>query len=1406
MKSRKRTKRRRKNQQTRLTNRKKRLKNLPMRATRPPSPRTRVKRLLIRPPKKPSLKTWPNLTSVWLLPDGETLDLASSETAAAVKAPDPYFKVGGTTYRFFEAGGVCAVNYPGDPNCHDGEGADVIQDAIDYIQANGTIPSDRKIYVEGAHTYTGFTVNGSLANLSDIRGIIGVDGSANTTLTGDVIFHDLTGGFTLQGFTINGGVTGSYVTGTVTLKDLDITNGSGNGITLEANIDGAVVIEDVKSNGNSGAGADIDNQDNAKAYNVTVKNSTFDHNDDGVFNVFGLEIVTLGKVKLENVSASHNRGAGVSINSDFSSLTVEDASFVNNDSNPNHGAFDFGLLADTNAKATITLKNVYITDSNDTDGALQLSTAGNVTLRNTYVERNAGGGANIDNTLGTGYVKVYDSTFNENLTGSGLFIISNGSVYLSSIQANNNLYDGLFVDNCQQSGGACTGTKTVTVTSSASKGVFGANNFSGNGSFGLYIESGRNISLSNISANNNGIGGMYAITTIGSGSISLKKTIKSTDYIPYSNTAINNGDHGVFFNANGSITVEYLIASENALTGASLDSDDGTKSGNITVKYSEFTMNNRQGLAAYSSKNINLTNIIVNGNGLSGTYHGAYLYTLNSTSGGVTLSSSKGFINQFNNNTQRGLYIDVVGNVKLKKLEAIGNTSGAFIDAINSASSPRSVTISYGWFDDNTSGYGFEIDAESSVKIDNVSASGNFLAGARIGRTFMKYPGTVSVKYSNFDRNGISSSYSGLQINNYKSTTLYAVSASENGFTGVSIDSCQWDGGECLGSGSVSIKSKKGVYNTFNDNDGDGLFVWASGSISISYVMAGNNDANGISVSNSWTGSKGNLTISGNSTSPNLLFGNSNMGISGSSNGTISVKYVEAFENMSGGAYFTNTSAANAKKLSVVDSSFNRNEGTGLDAYSNGNITLQGVEASDNSIFNGDLDFNDGYIGEVLSHTYQVDEWTTNVPSTGVFTLTLESMFFDAYLEVFGPNGELLYSDDNSGGGTDALISGSFTVSGDHIFRVTAMDGGGGYYELNLNSDTGRSQSYYRGVYASNSGGSGSVTVKYSPKRKFGLVAWNNNYSGLNVSSTGALNISRVEVMYNGYAGLYADNDHINEKTAKLTSVTSVGSPSYGVYLDSAGHITLNKVFSDFNEYSSGYIFNSGSSVPRYIKISNSTFSGTLDQFNDGLVIFASGAVTLSGVTAENPYGGTGVYIDNTNYDGQKVTISGKGNVFSNNSQKGLHVLSKGDISVSNFTAENNGDDGVYLYNGYGGITAQVKVSASKGFNDLVYNGNNGLSVGTNGKITVNKVNASHNPFATFLGNGGSPSIVSVTVSNSIFNNGGDMGLDIFAHGKVTLNNVTAAYNGSNGLYLDNSGAPGEDVIVKKSQFFGNAT
>jgi hypothetical protein len=84
----------------------------------------------------------------------------------------------------------------------------------------------------------------------------------------------------------------------------------------------------------------------------------------------------------------------------------------------------------------------------------------------------------------------------------------------------------------------------------------------------------------------------------------------------------------------------------------------------------------------------------------------------------------------------------------------------------------------------------------------------------------------------------------------------------------------------------------------------------------------------------------------------------------------------------------------------------------------------------------------------------EVDTWTFMVESGDYISVSVSSDQFDAYLELFGPDGELLTDDDDSGGGLNAaLLDFSIREDGEYALAVSSSrpeDRQGGVYEVLL--------------------------------------------------------------------------------------------------------------------------------------------------------------------------------------------------------------------------------------------------------------------------------------------------------------------------------------------------------------------
>lgn len=197
--------------------------------------------------------------------------------------------------------------------------------------------------------------------------------------------------------------------------------------------------------------------------------------------------------------------------------------------------------------------------------------------------------------------------------------------------------------------------------------------------------------------------------------------------------------------------------------------------------------------------------------------------------------------------------------------------------------------------------------------------------------------------------------------------------------------------------------------------------------------------------------------------------------------------------------------------------------------------------------------------------------------------------------------------------------------------------------------------------------------------------------------------------------------------------------------------------------------------------------------YTTGLEARTSQDITIENFNALNNWNGWGGYINNTTGTGT-VTIKGTNN-FSNNTWGGIWVNSRGNANISGITAINNfNDDGVEIWH-YDGNLFVSDVNASN-------NGQSGLKINTNGRVTLNNVATNYNGiYGTYLDNTSSSSNASVILTGAnIFNGNYNTGLYVLSKGNISASNVNASNNGKDGAYLRTVG----NVVVVNSIFSGN--
>ncbi len=390
---------------------------------------------------------------------GEALDMATSESAEVLAEADPYFMIGATKYSFTTTD--CSPLIAGNQPC-----ANPIQAAINLISTAGLMPTDRKIYVESG-TYTGSVlVDGSMPLLDQLSGLIGLKTGANFPVINNYVnVQDTMLGFTLSGFSVTatvgtqGALRFSNNAGTLTLADLTVRNTNGLGIYI-LNHSGAVVMTNVISSNNFGRGAYIDNS--SGNLGVTIAYSEFDQNTDGVIPSGvndGLWIHTNGPVSLNYVSASHNDGKGLFLETP-KTVTIKNSIFNLNYSAPVSFTSGYGIWTFNDYSTNhFVLENVQA--ENNTAGGINLVNHGNLSAKMISVRGNGIGA--FFSIYGTAAVSA--SAFSDN-GGSGLTIKTRMNITLNSVEAQLNNADGITLDNCQYDGGlgTCVGTGAVTVS------------------------------------------------------------------------------------------------------------------------------------------------------------------------------------------------------------------------------------------------------------------------------------------------------------------------------------------------------------------------------------------------------------------------------------------------------------------------------------------------------------------------------------------------------------------------------------------------------------------------------------------------------------------------------------------------------------------------------------------------------------------------------------------------------------------------------------------------------------------------------------------------------------------------------------------------------------------------------
>lgn len=1098
----------------------------------------------------------------------------------------------------------------------------------------------------------------------------------------------------------------------------------------------------------------------------------------------------------------------------------------------------WGVLEMWGNTGTLTLNNLVVRNlaASGGTGIDIYGHLGPVVLQNVESSGNAGGGVYIDNYQTTAYpVTIKNSSFQDNGGTdwvNGLYISSNGAVLMDGVTVNYNGYnDGTyaaaFIDD----------SKALTVKNS----VFSNNWASGlSNIYGDEFDTPLNgaVVLDNVFANDNR---HYTAVDdeFGGAGINLANNGAFT-----ANNVHANGNMYQGLIADTCFSVEVPEGSGNWVCST-------TATGNVVISNSEFSHNASQssGLLVDAKGAITLTNVEASYNqGIerdpaspeygNPTYEtaGARLYNTSFTTAfPVTVNTST-----FDYNSDDGLTIESKGLVTINKVNTSWNYSDG-MDIDNTFGTTAGVTFKGTTWGDNAAwgnGTGLFIYSRGNITVNYLDSYGNQYENGLIYNDLGT--GSVTINKSNFSSNG-EIDYPGLYISSSGTVTLTSVDATGNMGDGVYIDN----------EATSTPKAVKITGGDFSENALDGVRVVSRGAITLTNLISNWNGANGAYLRNTYTTFAGVQFVQPVTVSGSTFEYNDESGLEVETFGAITVKNTQSNGNTGHGAYLINQYATAPKAVTISGSTFNEN-GIGLTIETKGLVNLSSVEASNNSIWEAGMNPGDAVNEYVASQGD--DTWWIYANQDDVISITLErgDEWWDPYLELWGFNGsdwELLTEDDDSGDGNNSqIINYTMPYSGSYyiLAHSYSYDSSGNYtlkywqgvdpgfwndvyfYDANgltVRNADGVGVTINKGSFVNNSGYGIDIDTKGAVKltnvNASSNTLWgadinnrpdalttggvtllgssfnNNRDSGLIIQSNGAVVLTKTvanenlrygaSILNQPSNGTAKPNVTINNDAAKLNwwHEGFSGNDLDGLNIASYGIISLTNVNASDNGSTGAVLQN----VAGYtdIKLTNSKFD---DNDGYGVSVYTRGNIIFSKGTANFNQGMNGAWFESYPYPGTKnVTIS---NVeFNDNYGSGLHVVTNGNISLTNVLANwNYGDDakGADLNNEAGAGNITIKTSS---FND---NEDIGLLIATHGNVTLTTVHADDNEYiGALIGSDFEPGhdakVVNISGMSTFYDNGiytNGSGLEVYASGAVTLTNVDAAGNGGYGAYLKN--------------------
>ncbi len=568
----------------------------------------------------------------------------------------------------------------------------------------------------------------------------------------------------------------------------------------------------------------------------------------------------------------------------------------------------------------------------------------------------------------SGLVKLVDLTVS-NPGGTGILISTQkGPVSITSVTASDSLLEGLSVNNAYWDGAKYINSGNVTITNSAFLRNGGPAN--GGNNPGLTVTSSGSILLNGVTASGNaGDGGDFYIygvlpLTIRNSVFSYNIDNPETEnwgygiytYVYYSNspvaiildnvTLIGNGYDGAILRTGGNITLNKVYAASNDRFGVYISGTyetDSVGAKSVTVTNSTFIGNTSANLEIHASGAVKVVNLYSTGSSSDGLY---VVNTYGTLPASVTIQGAV-----VTGNASRGLYARSKGAITLTGITNLDNGLSALVTN-SSVEATAGIVVSgalgLNRFNRTSGGNGLIVETNGNAALSSIQANDNLSYGIHvIGHGITSNVTLINIEVSG--NRGVG--FQGISIETTGAVTLSKVSALNNAGEGIYVDNTT-----ALYSRPVKISSSVALHNGYTgatDNNKDGIYIKSAGAITLSGVSASGNSNDGANLDNFTLTNPATQVYQGITVIKSTFENNNGYGVDIITRRKISLSSINASANTYTGVYADN--ATSEISSAIVVTGTNRfyhngivNTSSGIYLNSVGLVSLSGITSFGN--------------------------------------------------------------------------------------------------------------------------------------------------------------------------------------------------------------------------------------------------------------------------------------------------------------------------------------------------------------------------------------------------------------------------------------------------------------------------